>query len=76
MIPHLIVLAVLEIAAWVLAVIAFFVVLFTGRWPEGMRTFVLNVTRWYLRVDAYFLLLVDEYPPFALEVPETGGVAA
>ncbi len=75
-IPHLIVLAVLEIAAWVLAVIAFFVVLFTGRWPEGMRTFVLNVTRWYLRVDAYFLLLIDDYPPFALEAPETGRVAA
>jgi hypothetical protein len=68
-IPQLIVLAVLEFVAWVLTVIAFFVVLFTGRWPEGMRTFVVNVTRWYLRVQSYFLLLDDEYPPFALEQP-------
>ncbi len=44
-IPHLLVLAVLEIVATILAVIAFFVVLFTGHWPEGMRSLVLNVTR-------------------------------
>jgi len=65
-IPHLLALFVLELVTWVLTVIAFFVVLFTGRWPEGMRTLVLNVTRWYLRVQTYFLLLTDEYPPFAL----------
>ena len=47
----------------------FFAVLFTGRWPEGMRSFVLNVLRWYLRVSTYFLLLTDEYPPFAFETP-------
>jgi Domain of unknown function (DUF4389) len=68
-IPHLIVLALLEIVAWLVTLIAFIVVLFTGRWPEGMRTLVLNVTRWYLRVQSYFLLLNDEYPPFALEEP-------
>ncbi len=73
-IPQLIVLAVLELVAWILAVVAFFAVLFTGRWPEGLRAFVLNVTRWYLRVDAYFLLLTDEYPPFALEAPTTGQI--
>ena len=66
-IPHLLALFVLELVTWVLTVIAFFVVLFTGRWPEGMRTLVLNVTRWYLRVQTYFLLLTDEYPPFALD---------
>jgi hypothetical protein len=43
-----------------------FAVLFTGRWPEGMRDFVLNVWRWVLRVEVYFLLLADEYPPFVL----------
>jgi hypothetical protein len=48
-------------------VIAFFVVLFTGRWPEGMQAFVLNVMRWYLRVETYYLLLTDDYPPFELE---------
>jgi hypothetical protein len=66
-IPQLLVLAVLEIASAVMTVIAFFVVIFTGRWPEGMRTFVLNVVRWYLRVETYYLLLTDEYPPFELE---------
>jgi small-conductance mechanosensitive channel len=66
-IPQVIALFVLQIVAFVLIVIAFFAVLFTGRWPEGMRTTVLNITRWYLRVQTYWLLLTDEYPPFTLE---------
>jgi Domain of unknown function (DUF4389) len=65
-IPQLIVLAVLGIAVFVVAVIALFAVLFTGRWPAGMRDFVLGVARWWLRVDAYLLLLTDDYPPFSL----------
>jgi Domain of unknown function (DUF4389) len=65
-IPHLIVLAILGIAAAVVTIISWFAVLFSGRWPEGMRTFVLDVARWYLRVQSYLLLLADEYPPFAL----------
>jgi hypothetical protein len=64
-IPQLIVLALLGIAVAVVVLIAFFAVLFTGKWPEGMRDFVINVQRWYVRVQAYSLLLVDEYPPFA-----------
>ena len=65
-IPHVIVLVALIIASFVVTVIAFFAVLFTGRWPVGMRDFVLNVWRWGLRVETYFLLLTDTYPPFAL----------
>lgn len=65
-IPHVIVLAFLGIAAAIVTLIAFFAVLFTGRWPEGMRSFVLDVLGWYLRVATYFLLLTDEYPPFTL----------
>jgi hypothetical protein len=65
-IPQIIVLAALGIALFVVGIIAFFAVLFTGRWPEGLRTFVLGVGRWWLRVNAYFLLLVDDYPPFSL----------
>jgi Domain of unknown function (DUF4389) len=65
-IPQLVVLAVLAIAAFVVTVIAFFAVLFTGQWPAGMRDFVLNVWRWQLRVEVYLMLLTDEYPPFAL----------
>ena len=65
-IPQVIVLVVLTFAAGVVTLIAAFAVLFTGRWPTGMRDFVLNVCRWGLRVQAYFLLLTDTYPPFTL----------
>jgi len=70
-IPQLLVLVVLEIVSAVMTLIAVFVVLFTGHWPEGMRTFVLNVVRWYLRVETYYLLLTDAYPPFELEPQST-----
>jgi hypothetical protein len=66
-IPQLIVIAVLWFAGAVVIFIAFFAVLFTGRWPEGMRNFVMNVFGWWLRVEAYLLLLTDEYPPFAFQ---------
>jgi hypothetical protein len=67
-IPHLIVLAFLEIAAIVVVWIGFFAILFTGRYPRGMFDFVVGVTRWYWRVNAYaFLLMTDRYPPFSLE---------
>lgn len=65
-IPHVVVLVLLGIAAAVSALIGFFAVLFTGRWPVGLRDFVLNVQRYYLRVQTYFLLLTDTYPPFQL----------
>lgn len=67
LIPQLIVLAVLFIAVWVVYVIAFFAVLFTGNLPEGLRDFVLKVMKWSLRVQVYGLLLTDAYPPFALD---------
>jgi hypothetical protein len=66
-IPHAIALALLAIALAVVAIIGFFAVLFTGRWPEALRTFALGVGRWWLRVQAYLLLLTDDYPPFTLD---------
>lgn len=66
-IPQLIVLIFLGIAVIVVWVIGVFAVLFTGRWPEGLRAFVVGVMRWYTRVEAYLGLLTDEYPPFSLE---------
>jgi len=65
-IPQLIVLALLLIAQLLVLVIALFAVLFTGRWPAGLRDFTIGVLRWWLRLEAYLLLLTDEYPPFAL----------
>jgi hypothetical protein len=67
-IPHLIVLLVLWLAAIVVAVIAWFAILFTGRYPQALFDYVVGVFRWGLRVEAYALLLVtDQYPPFSLK---------
>jgi uncharacterized membrane protein len=66
-IPHYIVLVFLNIAAVVVVIIAWFAILFTGRYPRGMFDFVTGVVRWSLRVTAYaFLLVTDRYPPFTL----------
>jgi hypothetical protein len=67
-IPHYIVLACLGIAAIVCVVIAWFAILFTGRYPRGLFDFVVGVSRWGLRVAAYaFLLTTDQYPLFSLK---------
>jgi len=66
-IPHYIVLAVLAIAAVFCVIIAWFAILFTGRYPRSIFDFVVGVLRWSLRVTAYaFLLTTDRYPPFSL----------
>jgi hypothetical protein len=66
-IPHYIVLFFLWIAVIVVVIIAWFAILFTGRYPRGMFDFVESVFRWGNRVTAYALLLVtDRYPPFSL----------
>lgn len=66
-IPAAIFAAVLAIAATVAVVIGFFAVLFTGKWPDGLRDFVVRCVRYFVRVTVYVDLLTDEYPPFALE---------
>jgi hypothetical protein len=67
-IPHFILLGFLFIAAAVCIVIAWFAILFTGRYPRGLFGFVVGVGRWGLRVSAYaFLLTTDRYPPFSLD---------
>ncbi len=66
-IPHYIVLIVLGVLAVIAVVVAWFAILFTGRYPKGLFDFVVGVGRWGLRVQAYsFLLVTDRYPPFRL----------
>jgi hypothetical protein len=66
-IPHAIALLFVGIGAFFVVAAAWFVVLFTGRWPEGMRNFVVGTVRWGTRVSSYVYLLTDVYPPFSLE---------
>ncbi len=66
-IPHYVVLAILAVGAVFAVVIAWFAILFTGRYPRGLFDYILGVARWALRVQAYaFLLVTDTYPPFSL----------
>src|ERR687897_532741 len=66
-IPHYVVLFFLWIAALVVVIVAWFAILFTGRYPRGMFEFVEGVIRWNNRVIAYaWVLVTDRYPPFRL----------
>ncbi len=65
--PHYIALAFLWIAVVAAVIVAWFAILFTGRYPRGIFAFVVGVMRWSLRVEAYaFLLTTDRYPPFSM----------
>jgi Domain of unknown function (DUF4389) len=67
-IPHYIVLFFLTIAAVVAAILAWFAILFTSRYPRSLFDFIEGVFRWHNRVAAYaFLLITDRYPPFSLQ---------
>lgn len=66
-VPHYFVLLALAFAVLGATVIAWFAILFTGRYPKGLFDFVVAVGQWCVRVSAYaFLLTTDEYPPFSL----------
>jgi len=66
-IPHVIVLVFLGLASVVVAVIAWFAILFTGRYPRWAFDFIVGVMRWENRVVGYaFVLVTDRYPPFDL----------
>ena len=66
-IPHYVVLFFLYIAVVLVVIVAWFAILFTGRYPTGLFHFVEGVIRWHNRVIGYALTLVtDQYPPFRL----------
>lgn len=67
-IPHYIILFFLWIAALFVLIYVWFVILFTGRYPRGAFDFIVGVSRWSYRVQAYALLLnTDDYPPFSMD---------
>jgi hypothetical protein len=66
-IPHYVVLFFLTIGAVVVVIVAWFAILFTGRYPRGLFDYVVGVGRWHNRVTSYaFILVTDAYPPFRL----------
>lgn len=65
-IPHYIVLIVFFVAAAAVAIAGWFAVLFTGRWPEGMRAFLVRVANYYYRVWTYVAMVDNDYPKFGL----------
>ncbi len=67
-IPHYVVLFFLGIGAFFAVIGAWFAILFTGRYPRGIFTFVEGVHRWAARVSGYaFTMVTDRYPPFSLK---------
>ena len=67
LIPHFIVFFFVLMAWCVTTLIAWFVIVLTASYPAGLYAFGVGALRWYMRIEAYFLLLVDEYPPFSLD---------
>lgn len=66
-IPHLIAIWALGIAWGITTMVAWLAILFTGRYPRRLAEFGVGCFRWTTRVEAYLLLLTDEYPPFSLD---------
>ncbi len=69
-IPHGVILGILSLVALVLHVVAFVIVLFTGKYPRGIFDIMLGYQAWNARVNAYLNLMTDKYPPFALSAPD------
>jgi hypothetical protein len=65
-IPHFIALFFVLCAWWVTTMVAWFLILITGHYPKGLYDFGAGAMRWLIRVEAYMLLMVDDYPPFSL----------
>jgi hypothetical protein len=64
-IPHFVVLFFIFCLWWVTTVFAWFAILITAHYPAGLYDFAVGAMRWLIRVEAYILLMVDDYPPFS-----------
>lgn len=63
-IPHFLILWPLSYAVFGIFAASFWVILFTGKYPENMFNFVVGYARWYMRVMGYSVFMTDKYPPF------------
>ena len=70
LIPHLVILYFLGLAAFVAAYIGYWAVLITGKYPQGLFDFLVGVQRWSSRTDSWLYGLSDGYPPFSLSDPD------
>ena len=66
-IPHFIVLVFLMTAFWMTTIAAWIAIVIGGRYPQGLYEFGVGALQWLVRVEAYLLLLIDEYPPFSFD---------
>ena len=64
-IPHGFMLFFYGIAVFVVQIVAFFAILFTAKFPQGLFDFVVGYLRWTNNVNAYLYFMRDEYPPFS-----------
>jgi hypothetical protein len=67
LLPHLIIIAILNIASGLAVWLSFWAILFTGKYPKSFFDFIVGATRWQIRVNAWMFSLTDKYPPFALK---------
>ena len=65
LIPHGFILCFYGIAVFFVTFIAWWAILFTGKYPRSMFEFVAGYQRWSNRVNAYMLFMTDVYPPFS-----------
>jgi hypothetical protein len=66
-IPHIVVLYILQFAAFVAGWVGFWIILFTGKQPQGLHDFIVGTLRWNARVGGWIGSVTDEYPPFAFD---------
>jgi len=66
-IPHLLILYALNTVVSIVTFVAWFAILFTKTYPDGLFKFAVGAQRWRYNVGAYLFLLRDEYPPFSLD---------
>jgi hypothetical protein len=69
-IPHMFCLVFLQIGVMFVRLIAFWVVLITGKFPKGMHNYMVGVMRWSFRIGIYMSFMTDKYPPFSMKGDE------